>query len=59
MRAVPATSIPPGGDRPYYGSDLLPDLPFNLYQKGAFDSSVKIMAGHCSGEWVARLHIHM
>ena len=53
LRALPAESIKPGGDRSWYGpGSTLPDLPFNLYQQGKFDSRVKIMAGHNSGESV-------
>jgi hypothetical protein len=43
---------PFAGHKPYYGSELLPDLPFRLFQRGEFDHGVKIMVGHNSGESV-------
>lgn len=57
LRAIPAAELAKGpspfsGPKPYYGSELLPDLPYEMYQRGEFDHTVKIMAGHNSGESV-------
>jgi carboxylesterase type B len=57
LRAIPAQQLARGpspfaGHKPYYGSELLPDLPFRLFQRGEFDHGVKIMVGHNSGESV-------
>ena len=57
LRAIPLAQLAKGpspfvGPAPYYESELLPDLPFEMYQRGQFDPAVKIIAGHNSGESV-------
>lgn len=57
LRAIPTSAVLPGpGFGAYIGGRgedaLLPDLPFNLYAKGEFDTTIKVMAGHNSGESV-------
>jgi hypothetical protein len=57
LRAIPAARLAAGpspfaGPRPFYGSELLPDLPYLMYLRGEFDHTVKILAGHNSGESV-------
>ena len=62
LRAIPLAQLAKGpspftGPQPYYGSELLPDLPFEMYRRGEFDHTVKIMAGHNSGEYFQRVFL--